>query len=298
MIRSAKNQPATGGMAGELAQSDIYRDYEQAFKEASGLPLVLKTPFDDSSGQSSLSSGSKFCELMAKKHPMCMECLEFQKRLECDAKAGPSTMKCFAGLCESAIPVRVGKGIVAFLTTGHVFLDKPDHASFSRLARRLMDWGAEIDLKRAEEAWLSTRVLKPGQYQAFVKMLQVFARHLEASCGELVMKPKEIDPPAIRQAREFITGNSGDRITLGKVARVVNLSAHHLCKKFKQCTGVSFIEYVSRVRVEKARLLLLAPACRVNEVCFQAGFSSLSQFNRAFKKQTGCSPREYRQKKF
>jgi len=62
-------------------------------------------------------------------------------------------------------------------------LTKPSHRSFSKVAKTLLSWGARVNLKRAEEAWFTTRVLKPIQYEAFVKMLTVFAQHLGV-CGE------------------------------------------------------------------------------------------------------------------
>jgi AraC-like DNA-binding protein len=61
-------------------------------------------------------------------------------------------------------------------------------------------------------------------------------------------------------------------------------------------TGINFVEFVARTRVEKARNLLLNPNRRVSEVAFEVGFQSLSQFNRAFRKIAGESPRKYRAK--
>lgn len=295
MTTSKKSKAGAADIVTSLERSKIYQDYEQAFTQASGLPLILKAPLDGSSNSPWLG-GNQFCEYMARKHQACAECLALQKRIERNAEAEPSTMKCFAGMCESAVPVRVGSGVVAFLETGHVFLTKPDRGSFNRLARTLLNLGTEIDLKKAEEAWFATRVLKPEQYEAFLRMLHIFAQHLGASHSGLVMRQEKLDAPNILRAKQYISKHADEELTLGKVARVVNLSAHHLCKKFKQCTGISFTSYVTRVRVEKASLLIRGSGRRVNEICYDAGFRSLSQFNRAFKQVVGCSPREYRRR--
>jgi AraC-like DNA-binding protein len=85
-------------------------------------------------------------------------------------------------------------------------------------------------------------------------------------------------------------------MSLGAVAQIVNMSATYFSEKFKEMTGINFVEYVARTRVEKARNLLLNPNRRVSEVAFEVGFQSLSQFNRAFKKMVGESPRDYRAK--
>jgi len=83
-------------------------------------------------------------------------------------------------------------------------------------------------------------------------------------------------------------------VSLGKVARAANISANHLSEKFKQVTGVNFVEYVARTRFEKARALLHQRDLRVSEIAFAVGFQSLSQFNRVFKRLAGKSPSAYR----
>jgi len=61
--------------------------------------------------------------------------------------------------------------------------------------------------------------------------------------------------------------------------------------KFKEATGINFVECVARARVEKARSLLQNPNLRSSAIAFAVGFKSLSQFNRAFKHVVGGSPR-------
>jgi AraC-like DNA-binding protein len=63
---------------------------------------------------------------------------------------------------------------------------------------------------------------------------------------------------------------------------------------FKKRTGVTFTEYLTRVRIERVKELLVNPNLRISEIAFQAGFQSLTHFNRVFLKLTGQSPTEYR----
>jgi methylphosphotriester-DNA--protein-cysteine methyltransferase len=65
-------------------------------------------------------------------------------------------------------------------------------------------------------------------------------------------------------------------------------------RKFKQVTGVNFVDCVARTRFEKACDLLQNPDLRISEIAFAVGFQSLSQFNRVFKKLSGKSPGAYR----
>jgi AraC-like DNA-binding protein len=104
------------------------------------------------------------------------------------------------------------------------------------------------------------------------------------------------EPVEIWKARKFIEEHSGEELSLRRVAKAVNISANHLSERFKQVTGVNFVEYVARTRFGNACDLLRNPNLRISEIAFAVGFQSLSQFNRVFKKLTGKSPTQYRYK--
>ena len=84
------------------------------------------------------------------------------------------------------------------------------------------------------------------------------------------------------------------RYTLEQIAHALNVSTFHFCRKFKQETGLTFVEYLNRVRIEHAKLLLHNKNLRVTEVAYEVGFQSLTHFNRIFRKLVGTSPTEYR----
>ncbi len=62
------------------------------------------------------------------------------------------------------------------------------------------------------------------------------------------------------------------------------MNANYLSEKFKQVTGTNFVEYVARTRFANACDLLRKSNLRISEIAFAAGFQSLSQFNRVFKR--------------
>jgi len=106
--------------------------------------------------------------------------------------------------------------------------------------------------------------------------------------------PNRAEPVEIWKARNFIDEHSEEEVSLRKVAKLVNISPNHLSDKFKEVTGVNFVDYIARTRTEKARELLNNSSLRISEIAFAVGFQSLSQFNRVFKKLTGKSPSAYR----
>ena len=112
--------------------------------------------------------------------------------------------------------------------------------------------------------------------------------------NQIVVRRENAEPPVIARAKEFIREHQAEHLSLGQVAKAVNKSAFYFCKIFKKLTGVNFTEYVPRVRIEKAKDLLLNPNLRVSEIAYEVGFRSLTHFNRVFKRILGQSPTEYR----
>jgi AraC-like DNA-binding protein len=106
-------------------------------------------------------------------------------------------------------------------------------------------------------------------------------------------KKSNVESIRIWKARNFIQEHSSEELSLSKVAKAANTSANYLSEKFKEATGTNFVKYVARARFEKAAALLRETDLRVSEIAFAAGFQSLSQFNRVFKKFGGKSPTEY-----
>jgi AraC-like DNA-binding protein/ligand-binding sensor protein len=278
-----------------LKRSRIYQDYEQAFRETTGLPINLRPLEAFDLPHHGDANENPFCALMAKTNQSCAACLQLQRRVEVEARMEPKTLKCFAGLCDSSVPVRVGENLVAFLQTGQVFLDKPDKRRFAAAAREILRFGTQVDLKSMEEAWFQGRVLERRQYDSILRLLAIFAQHLSTLGQELAVRDAHGEAPPIVRARALIEARHSEDLALDEVAKALNMSAFYFCKCFKKATGLTFTDYLSRVRVEKVKNLLLNPHKRVSEAAFEAGFQSLSQFNRVFRRITGQSPKAYRE---
>jgi two-component system response regulator YesN len=99
----------------------------------------------------------------------------------------------------------------------------------------------------------------------------------------------------IVKAREYIDRNfaEGD-ISLYSTASHVGISPNHLSTVFAQETGENFIEYLTRIRLEKARQLLRTTGMKSADIAGETGFNDPHYFSYIFKKNTGLSPKEYR----
>lgn len=278
----------------QMKASQIYRDYEQAFRDMTGLPINLRPIEAFDLHHHGDPNENPFCSLMASTNQTCSACLQLQKKVEEEASMEPKTLKCFAGLCDSAVPIRVGENLVAFLQTGQVLLHQPNKEEFAKTTRQLLKFGTKTDLKRLEEAYFQSRVVTKQQYESILRLLSIFAQHLASLSNQLMVKQETSEAPSIARARVFIADRFAEDLSLEEVAKAVNMSAFYFCKMFKKATGMTFTDYLARIRVEKVRNLLLNPHKRISEAAFEAGFQSLSQFNRVFRKIAGESPTAYR----
>jgi AraC-like DNA-binding protein/ligand-binding sensor protein len=279
-----------------IRTSQLYIDYQKAFEAATGLPLTLR---EVGSFQSPLQ-GSKlinaFCAQMASQSKSCSACLQLQQRIESECSDGATTAECFAGLSDSAVPIKVGERTVAYLQTGQVFLHRPSEAGFRRLGLKLAAWNLKTDQKTLKAAYFNTRVIGRAQYDSVLGLLSIFAQHLSGMGNQIVVTESTAEAPEIGRARSFIAEHQGEEISLTQVARAVNMSSFYFCKVFKRATGLTFTGYLARVRVEGVKHILLNPHKRVSEAAFEAGFQSLSQFNRVFRRIAGEAPSNYRER--
>lgn len=281
---------------GQLSRSQIYQDYERAFSTATDLPLTLRPPQSWGLVQHGKPHENPFCALLAGSNKGCAACLEMQEKIADPNAAGAVSATCFAGLCDTAVPVRIGQNLVGFLQTGQVALQKPTPAKFRQITRRLVEWGATVDLRRLEDAYFHSQVLSPKQYAGVVRLLEIFATHLSAIGNQILIQETAAESPFTRRAKAYVEEHQADPLNLEEVSRALHVSTFYFCKMFKKATGLTFTDYLSRVRVERAKALLLDPHRRISEVAYEVGFGSLTHFNRVFRRLVGQSPTDYREK--
>ena len=99
----------------------------------------------------------------------------------------------------------------------------------------------------------------------------------------------------IQRAKEYITAHYGDEgLSLHTVAAAVGFSPNHFSTVFSQQTGETFVEYLTRVRIDAAKDMLRAGGAKMSDIAFDVGYHDPNYFSYIFKKHTGASPREYR----
>jgi AraC-like DNA-binding protein/ligand-binding sensor protein len=278
-----------------LAHSKLYQDYERAFTDATGLPVRLRAveawqlPYHGKPGEAPLAA------LLASSPGACAALLRTQQKLATESRSGrPVTVIDETGMCDTAVPVRVGTEVIGLLQTGQVFCKAPTRAQFNRVAKLATDWGVNVDPSTLESAFFQTRVLNRKRHDSAIQLLDIFAQHLAMASNQLLTEQHQPESPLISHAIAFIKDHLGDELSLARVAKVVGMSPFYFCKQFKKNIGINFTEYVSRTRVERAKDLLLNPNLRISEIAYEVGFRSLTHFNRVFRRIVGQPPTAYR----
>ena len=191
-----------------LQASEIFRDYQRAFQSITGLPLTLRAAGSFQPPMQGAKLGNPLCALLAGRNKTCAACLDVQQRLEQTACAQPGTAQCFAGLNESAVPIRLGERIVAFLQTGQVLFHVPTTAETNEAVRQAAKLEPTLDRKEISAAFKQSRVVVRVQYDATLRLLAIFAQQLAALSNQLMVKQSLAEPPVIRFCRPLAIGDS------------------------------------------------------------------------------------------
>lgn len=141
---------------------------------------------------------------------------------------------------------------------------------------------------------VSRLLLKPSRMDEINEALAAMTANLS---GEV--EAEEAPAPAAgsfltRQALTYIGANYARKLTLQDVADHCYVSQWHLSKLLNKYAGGSFYDLLNDARVKEAKLLLSDPALKIGDICERVGYSDPAHFARVFKKLTGMSANEYR----
>ena len=285
---------ANGQLLEALTHSEMFQNYERAYTEATGMPVTLRPVETWQLPLHGKKRENPFCAMMAERSRTCAACLQTQETLAKDAMNTPCVMNCAYGLCELAVPVKLGAQTIGILQTGQVMRQKPTPAAFNRAVAKAEELGVDIDNAKAKEAYLATPVASQKKLDSVSSLLSIFADHLSMKSNQIAVQTANAEPPVITKAKQFISEHHTEDLSLGQLAAAVHTSIFYFCKLFRKVTGTTFTEFVSRTRIEKAKNLLLNPNLRISEIAYEVGFQSLTHFNRVFKNVVGESPTGYR----
>lgn len=146
-----------------------------------------------------------------------------------------------------------------------------------------------------------------GKFETLLKLRRDEAWNLQSSAllYSLLLECKELIPGSstsayklrhqLKESIAYIHGNYMNVIELSHLANLSGVSREHYCRLFRQYTGMRPVEYITKIRLQKARELLdLSRDMPISSIARETGFQSNSYFSSVFRKNFGCSAEEYR----
>lgn len=130
--------------------------------------------------------------------------------------------------------------------------------------------------------------------EQIIEWLDFFGRHL---CHVLDERKKAYKNHIVSNVQKYISAHIEERLSLNDIASVFNISPNYLSLLFKKYTDTGFSEYISQMKIARAKELMAEGNLKIYEIADRLGFESAFYFSKVFKKVTGHTPTDYQQLK-
>jgi|GEM_PF-400177 len=165
---------------------------------------------------------------------------------------------------------------------------------FLECKRVLREQGAEIDAVLENPASSIQSIINQPSYERMFEALASLISSILDYYDVVRFKQYAFD---VDKAKKFIQANYRDvTLSLKSIAKHINMSACYFSVIFKKETGITYINYLTGIRVDKAKALLLNSNMKVYEIAYEVGYDNPTYFSTLFKKITGISPFDYKKK--
>ena len=131
-------------------------------------------------------------------------------------------------------------------------------------------------------------------YSYLLQMYALLGRHYLEAAGVQRSSQHTIDPAIMNSAITYINEHYMDDLSLEDAALFAGFSKYYFSRMFKQFSGISFSEYLTRKRLNVATDLLVRTLMSIREIALASGFGSTATFNRIFRMHKNCTPSQYR----
>ncbi len=215
----------------------------------------------------------------------CKEC--DRRAFEICSKTGePHGYCCHAGLYEVVSPIKSDQGIIGYIIFGQMY--NQEYAEV--LQERMAEYCKVLDGTALQEAMANLKPLSSEVISAATLLTQTYITYLLNKKIVLVDKNNFVD-----MLMQYIENNLRSEITVSKLCNYFGISRTSFYELSSQCLDCSVMQYIKRIRIEKAKKLLQETDLSITEISEQIGFLDYNYFMRVFKKETGISCKEYRQ---
>ena len=286
-------------LAKKLLESETLRELFDDFSRASGLRLRFMT---QTGVEHELSRGLKppeACHWMKQDRDGCSICLDTCLK---SAEQPEKIVECPLGMVESAIPLSACGETYGYILAGQVSTRSIGPKEINSWRQHLEKKGQEWKTSRLSELADSIKIISESRLRSAIRLLKWLVPEIERLHTPEIRKIHEPDQPyakgalpaSINKACLYVKRNYMREINLGSVASVAGMSRTHFCATFRKHTLIKFSEYLTNVRIERAKDRLSSTNDMIAKIAYDCGFQSISTFNRAFRASTKLSPRSFR----
>lgn len=137
-------------------------------------------------------------------------------------------------------------------------------------------------------------------FRKIIRLLEIIDLLAASQDYKLLASPgycnffKDDDADKMRQVYDYVMSHFRTKISLSEIASLLNMTPTSFCRYFKPRANKTFIQFVNEIRIGHARKLLVEDNLNINQISYECGFNTLSNFNRQFKQMVEMSPQEYR----
>lgn len=181
------------------------------------------------------------------------------------------------------------------------YIDNLNGAEKSVLLRHYLMMSARINAELAltdlgcDKERFNKEAPQPDFNMSVEELREYFTNTFRTAIEIRDIESQQRNNDMIDQAVKFINKNYGDEnISLNSVAKAINISANYLSALFSQRMGMSFVEYLTQKRMERAKFLLRQSSKRSGEIAYEVGYRDPRYFSFVFKKTQGCTPSAFR----
>lgn len=231
-----------------------------------------------------------FCRELRKSEEALKECILCDRTacIEARKKGGAVVYRCHAGLAKAAAPVVAGGKAAAYVILSGIMQDEDKTAGWRQVAQCCGRYGLQMQLLNTAYGKLPYTAK-----DAVLPAARLLAALVEGQCYKSIEEQK--DGALETRLNTYITKNLKEDLSGEALCTAFGISRTKLYRLAMQCYGRGISEHINTMRMQKAARLLLETSMPNSEIAEEIGIHDYNYFSKLFKKETGFSPRQYRQ---
>lgn len=235
-----------------------------------------------------------FCKTIQSSKESIKACISCDREygLLLSQKREPVIFTCHAGITAVAVPIIINNEYIGGLGVGSILANRHSEKEFQNIYSKVKH--LNINKPKLRKAYFNTLVMSEEKLKGCIDFVQLIVNYIIEIEDKIFLLEKTIEDSAVISAKVFMKENYNESLTLKDIAKSVFLSPYYFAHLFKKETGITPLQYITELRINRAKKLLKHSKTKVIEICDEVGYRSLPYFNKIFKKNTGVTPTEYR----